>query len=462
MRYVFYLLLLIFITINFHSFAQRERRMVAEWEPALGTLIRWPLGIPSDLVIELARDDSLFVLVENPEMQSYAVEQFLSWGVDLDHCRFILVNTHSHWTRDWGPQYGFDEKGSAFIADPVFDGYPWVPGCESGQKDIWRDENGSWEFDNRINIALASTLNVTLLNLPVYLTGGNIMTDGTGIAVSTEQMLDENAAICDEACFTRITIDSLGLKNYMMVDNPEVFGIQHIDCFAKFLDEETILVKSVSAGHPEYNCVENLASFFENRKSCYDRPYKVVRINCGAYNRAEVAAYTNSLILNEKVLVPLFGIETDEEAIGIYKETMPGYEVIGIYYDDWYFYDALHCRTMGIYDPEMLRINHKQLINVAENSPVEIIVLIDDRSEAGLMEDDLRVYYRKAGNLIWSDEMLSPAYGIDTFNVLLPSFNSGTIVEYYISAADFSGRMEKLPRTAPLGYYSFEVLNGSQ
>ena len=38
-------------------------RLVAEWEPALGTLIRWPLGIPSDLVVELASDDFLYVLV---------------------------------------------------------------------------------------------------------------------------------------------------------------------------------------------------------------------------------------------------------------------------------------------------------------------------------------------------------------------------------------------------------------
>ena len=41
-----------------------EKRVVAEWEPALGTMIRWPLGIPSNLVVELASDDTLFVLVE--------------------------------------------------------------------------------------------------------------------------------------------------------------------------------------------------------------------------------------------------------------------------------------------------------------------------------------------------------------------------------------------------------------
>ena len=41
-----------------------DRRVVAEWEPALGTMISWPLGIPSDLVIELANQDILYVLIE--------------------------------------------------------------------------------------------------------------------------------------------------------------------------------------------------------------------------------------------------------------------------------------------------------------------------------------------------------------------------------------------------------------
>ena len=39
-----------------------DRRVVAEWEPALGTMIRWPLGIPSDLVVELATTDVLKII----------------------------------------------------------------------------------------------------------------------------------------------------------------------------------------------------------------------------------------------------------------------------------------------------------------------------------------------------------------------------------------------------------------
>ena len=43
---------------------------------------------------------------------------------------------------------------------------------------------------------------------------------------------------------------------------------------------------------------------------------------------------------------------------------MPGYEVIGVddtFGDPWYAEDALHCRTMGIFDPDMIHISHKYI-----------------------------------------------------------------------------------------------------
>ncbi len=450
-----FLLFLLLLPLCYGSFAQYPARTVAEWEPAKGTLIRWPLGIPAMLVVELAQDDSLYVLVENTSQQNQATAHFNSLGVNMDHCRFIFADTYSHWTRDWGPHYVFDEQGKAHIADPVFDGYPWVPGCNTTTLARGEHQRG-YEEDDAVNMALAEQLGLPIISMPLYLTGGNIMTDGHGQAVSTRQMLDENSPICNEECFYNTTADSMGLTSYTIVENPEIYGIQHIDCYAKFLDEETVLVKSVETWHPEYNCIEELASHLGSLNNCYGRPYNVIRIDCGSYNGSEVAAYTNSLILNGKVLVPTFGIETDVTAIETYEEAMPGYEVIGFYYDAWYYFDALHCRTMGIFDPEMLRIWHKPRKKVAADEPVEIIALVDDRSNSGLIDNSLMVYWREEGGFSWNQELFFPAYGIDSFNAMLPSFPDGTKVEYYLSAADSSGRAEKLPRTAPFDHYLFE------
>jgi len=466
MKKAYLLLIYLVFIICSHIHAQNGFRMCAEWEPALGTLIRWPLGIPSSLVVELAEDDSLYVLVENQSQENQAVSNFSSWGVNLDHCVFIYADTYSHWTRDWGPHYTFDENGVGGITDPYFNGYPWVDGCEMknyGNTDdpvspqILVDAKG-YEEDDAVNGELASEFGCPIRFFPAYLTGGNIMVDGHFTAISTDQMLNENSGICDETTFRSYAEDHLGITNYHFVSNPEVHGIQHIDCYAKFLDEETVLVKQVDSWHEEYNCIERLAEEISGLTTCYGRPVEVKRIYCGSYDGMSVAAYTNSLIMNGKVLVPMFGIFSDHIALGTFQEAMPGYEVIGFEYGSWYYYDALHCRTKAIFDRQMLLLWHKPLDEIQPESPeFEIMAMIDDRSESGLVEDELLVYWRQEGDVIWNAVDLQAIAAVDSFAADIPWQAPGTTVEYYIAAADSSGRHETLPRTAPEGFYSFTV-----
>ena len=236
-------------------------------------------------------------------------------------------------------------------------------------------------------------------------------------------------------------------------------GIQHIDCYAKLLDEETILVKQVPPSHPEHECVERLANQLASQPSCYGRPYQIVRIECPDYANDQSAAYTNSLILNRKVLVPLFNIPGDAVALAVYAEAMPGYEVIGVNYGAWYYYDALHCRTMGMFDPHMLRITHRRLEpEQAQQAEYEILATIDDRSEAGLLAGDLRLYWQVLGAPAWDSVPLEGVTG-DLYRAAIPWQPVGTEIAYYLSAADASGRHETLPRTAPGGSYRFAVID---
>ena len=106
-----------------------EYRVVAEWEPALGTMIRWPLGIPTDLVVELASENILYVLVETNNQQNQATNSFNNWGIDIDNVVFINTDTYSHWTRDHGPQFVIGEDYWK-VVNQQFNGYPIENGCE--------------------------------------------------------------------------------------------------------------------------------------------------------------------------------------------------------------------------------------------------------------------------------------------------------------------------------------------
>ena len=92
------------------------------------------------------------------------------------------------------------------------------------------------------------------------------------------------------------------------------------------------------------------ADFLAQQSSPWGVPYEVVRVFCptGTY-------YTNSLILNDKVLVPLFGNAQDSIALQTYQDAMPGYEVLG-FTGSWVSTDALHCRTHGVADLGLLYV----------------------------------------------------------------------------------------------------------
>ncbi len=425
-------------------------RMVAEWEPAVGSLIRWPLGIPQDLVYELAVDDSLFVLVANISQQNSATNTFNSWNINMEHVVFIQAPTNSHWTRDWGPVSIFDGEGVWGIVDFNFEGYPWVPA----------KRERFWEHDNSVNSVLADFFETPLYQMPLFFTGGNVMTDGYGSAFSTRQMIDENYPIATPDQFFSIVESYTGVDNYQIISNFESYGIQHIDCVAKLLDEETVLIKRLPIGHPDYNMVETIVSEFSSMENCFGRPFKIVRIDSGSYSGNNTAAYTNSFILNNKVLVPLFGIDTDAEALIVYEEAMPGYEVIGFPWGSWYSYDALHCRVMGIFDRYMLRITHQPFDNeIYDDEDLIINAEIKAHSNQLLIDEEVRVFW-KTEYSDWQSILMNPM-GDDFYNATIPKQEAETEVSYYIQAADESGRVVFLPRTAPIASYKFIIISGT-
>ena len=123
-----YLHIIVIIYLSLLNSQIPQTRIVAEWESALGTMIRWPLGIPSDLVVELAEEDLLYVLVETNNQQNQALNSFNNWGVNIDNVLFINTQTYSHWTRDHGPQFLIGPERWQ-VVNQEFNGYPVENGC---------------------------------------------------------------------------------------------------------------------------------------------------------------------------------------------------------------------------------------------------------------------------------------------------------------------------------------------
>ena len=80
---------------------------------------------------------------------------------------------------------------------------------------------------------------------------------------------------------------------------------------------------------------------------------------------------------------------------------------------------------------------------------------IDDLSNSGLIQDSLKVYWRHSTSDIWQSGLLDQFSNSDTHEEwigYIPALTNEETIEYFITAADGSGRYEKNP---PAGWHSF-------
>jgi len=196
---------------------------------------------------------------------------------------------------------------------------------------------------------------------------------------------------------------------------------------------------------------------FATYTNAYGRHYKIKRVYCGSIGGNNVASYTNSFIINNRIYVPVFNINSDAAALQTYRDAMPGYTVEG-YQGSWLSDDAIHCRIMGIHDRYMLRVDTAPLPDtVTSIADMPVYALIDDRSGAGLKADSLLVYWRLAGDVNFHALPMTAAAGPDSFQAAIPGQPLGSHVQYYVFAADQSNRRSVRPPSAPAGYYSYFV-----
>ena len=412
-------------------------RQCAQWEPVTGVLIRYDgqgFGISYALITDMSENLIIYTLCEENEEQS-AYDDMSAAGVIMENVVFINCETNSTWTRDYGPQSIFTD-GLFGLVDHVY--------------------NRPRPDDDLASFEVGSALGLPVYGTDLITSGGNFMSDGHGIAFSTDLTLDENPTMTYEDV-SQVMEDYLGIAQYNVLPDISLEGIHHIDCWAKLLNEETILVKEVWTDHPDYASIEANAATLGTLTNCYGRPYNIVRVYCGKIRQNTAACYTNSIILNDKVYVPLYSIDEDAAAITTYEAAMPGYEVLG-FTGAWLSDDAIHCRSIGIHDGQMLVIDTDPIQDFTDNNgDYTVTVFADDKSETGLVAGSPALYWRLAGETSFNTVVMLPDVDADIYTGDISKQADLVDVEYYIYAEDNGGQSGVRPFGAPEAIYTFNT-----
>ena len=404
-------------------------RNVAEFERMQGVLIRYPFGISTAMIAEMSIDVKVYCLVSSSQ-ETAAYNSMENGDVNMENVEFILGNTDSYWTRDYGPWWVVDGQNKMAIVDFTY--------------------NRPRPNDNDAPLKVSNYLDVPFYASDIVHCGGNYMTDGLGIGASSDLVMEEND-ISDSLLFAAM-FSYYGVDTYHVVEDPNNTYIDHIDCWGKYLSPTKVLIREVPETHPQYDMIEQTAQYFSNTLNKWGEPWELFRIWT-----PNNQPYSNSLILNNKVLVPITGSNHDEAALTSYRNAMPGYEVIG-FSGSWESTDALHCRIKGIPDLNMLQLFHNP---VNDSTPPDyngysIDLDIEPLSDFGLIDSSIMVYWKTNSMFDYNNSSLhmDQNHANRWYGWIPPLYQLDTI-KYFIQASDSSGRVERHPLS---GWHSFEAL----
>lgn len=337
-----------------------KRFLPAEWYPQGLVQLTWPHE-ETDWKRYLADADSCFLNIASEIVKR---EILLIVGKDLERVkkitrklnqeRIIYFQTHNNdtWARDHGG-ITVIEDGNPVVLNYKFNG--WGLKFPSN-------------FDNQITRKIFESgifSNVKLEHHHDFvLEGGSIESDGDGTILTNTQCLlskNRNEHMSKEQIENRLKKD-FGAKRVIFLNHGFLKGDDtdsHIDTLVRFCKEDTICyIKSDNKKDQHYEELKKMEQEVKNLTKSNGEKYNLIPLPmcpeiCYEGERLP-ATYANFLIINGAVLLPVYNVKADYEAIRVFESIFPERDIVPIDCSVLIRqHGSLHCVTMQ-YPKEVL------------------------------------------------------------------------------------------------------------
>jgi agmatine deiminase len=307
-------------------------RWPAEWEVHRAIWLAWPHAPNTwpghleearaeyvEIIRALQGRESVELLVADAALEEAVRKQLAAAGVDPDRgLRFHPIPTDDSWLRDTGPIFVEDEAG--------------LPLALAFGFNAWGGKYPPWDRDAGVAPRVAALAGVRCERPGFVLEGGSIEGDGAGTILTTEScLLNPNREM---PVRTRAQVEErlarwLGARRVVWLGE----GIAaddtdgHIDDCARFVAPGVVVAAHAEAGPDQPILAENRRRLVAAGLVVHDLPMPPVHRLGG---EACPASYANFALVNGAALVPVFGAASDERALAVLRDVLPGREVIGV------------------------------------------------------------------------------------------------------------------------------------
>lgn len=294
----------------------------AEFEPIEALVL--PAGLLAqqhpDLLVQLVealQNHVRLVGLVSSTCQRQAVEKFLAERkLPSRALRLLEIPYNTLWLRDYGPI--FFRLADAYLA--AYDAeYP----------DPHR------RLDDAVPGRLAAVFGASVIPLPMVLEGGNLLSNGQGLGLTTSVAVFRQAnGSASEASFGQLLYQHLGIDSVLILEPLAGEPTGHVDMFACFTAPDTVLIGQYDPKEEPANAalLDRNASLLAGCRIPSGR-LRVVRIPMPPHQDGIWRTYTNVIFANRLLLVPIYPTADplgSQRALEIYRRLLPGWKVVGI------------------------------------------------------------------------------------------------------------------------------------
>lgn len=292
-----------------------------------------------EIAAAIATHQQLIIVAYDQRLKRQLAAEFPAHA----NVRIVIQPTNDTWIRDFGP-LGVDVNTHTQLIDFRFDAW-------GGKYDARLDDSVSQE------LALQGMFDCAIQHDSLVLEGGAVETDGQGTLLATRDSIicERRNPGLEQAQIEQHLAEVLGVDRFHWFDCSGLQGDDtdgHIDTLVRFANPETLLYATCSPDHPDREALEKLEKQVQVLRQRNGAPYRTIALPCpgvhrDANGRIVPASYANFLIVNERILQPVYGSKNDAAVVEIMRRAFPGREIIPI--DSRTLIEqngSIHCATM--------------------------------------------------------------------------------------------------------------------
>lgn len=306
----------------------------AEYEPVRAVLIS---GKGSRLSSML--QDIMWAAYEKGHAEIWAANlSSVNFPIHPDYLYQSQCQTDSNWMRDYGP-IGMLSDGSLGMANTIYN--------------LFRSRPNDDEFPN----CLSQEMGLEAFDLPLLLDGGNFMVDSLGTLFMTKATYrwnpEKSQEDVDYLLKRFFNVKKIVAVDYAGYPDAPVDKTGHIDMFLKLINDHTFVLAETK-DEPFNRAFKRVYKQLKELTAPDGEPYRIIRVpGWYDYSVSVWYTYTNSLLVNHKLLMPDFSGHRKDTALATARYLEAGgaenLEVIPINSDHAILLGgSIHCLTQTI------------------------------------------------------------------------------------------------------------------